>query len=59
MEDFLEQLLADSVSGHVVMRHELCSEKDRIAAAAMLARVCRESRRFAMVEVTGAEDERE
>ena len=52
----LEQQLEASLQGEVFPRYAMCSEADRVAAHAQLHRLCRESRRFSLVEVEGGDD---
>ncbi len=57
--DQLEQALEASLGGEVVSRYALPDEATLHGIHAALARGCRESRRFAMVEVKGEEDDSE
>jgi hypothetical protein len=58
MDDFLEQLLADSLTGRVVPKFELPTETQLNSRHAELARLIREQRSFSLVPFERNEDER-
>lgn len=55
-DDFLEHLLAESLSGRIVQKHELLREHELHAIHAACARWCREQRSFTLVPVEREEN---